>query len=465
MRGLLSQLLDAPAVWLEISVLLTAAPGLIWLLLKERPWPLSLRIIPLLSAFGAAAGLMIEGYRWQMVALAVLAAWLLVLDAFSIRSTIPCRRTLACVGLITLFITIVLYLGLPEISLPDATGSFAIGTLAVHLVDWSRRESLEQGNHGPRELMIQIWYPADPFLNRSPNGFSASLVERGGGKAIIGAPISFARSSYPVLIFSPSWHGERGQNFFQVRELVSHGFVVVGIDHPYGSALTTFPDGRVARAQLVPFQDLSSEKALQRSNNYIEKQLRVRVEDVEFVVAQLEEGRLEEDSNLLSRRLDLNRLGIFGYSFGGAVAAQACWRDKRFKAGIDLDGSIFGEVAEAGVRQPFLFLFEKSKPPARDELASRNPEWRRQAQLDARDIRLVRQSLAKHGGFLIGISGTGHSNFTDPPASPTIRYYLLDTGGINVDRGLRIINAYTLAFFEKYLNHSEERAFESPLQG
>jgi dienelactone hydrolase len=458
MHGALSRLMDVSVLWFEIPLLLSPVPNLVWLLLSKRPWPFWLRVVPWLSALAAVGELLIEGFRWHMAPLAVLLAWLLALDTFFFKSTTRSPRALASVGLIALLASAVLYFGLPAKSLPEATGPFAVGTTVLHLTDIGRRETLDAGNHGPRELMIQIWYPVNPAANRSPTAPAIDAVrswlDHGKARERFDAPISNAQSSYPVLIFCPSWHGQRGQNFFQVRELVSHGFIVVGIDHPYGSAVTTFPGGRVARAQLLPFEDLSSEQALQASIAYIEKQLQVRVKDVEFVVAELEKDDLGNGSNLLSGHFDLSRLGIFGYSFGGCVTAQACWLDKRFKAGLDLDGSIFGEVANDGVRQPFLFLFETSEPPGPGELRSANLQTRLQAELNARDIRIARQSVAKYGSFLTGVDGTRHVNFTDPPTTPTIGYYLSDTGSIDIRRGLQIINARTLAFFEKYLNHA-----------
>ena len=35
------------------------------------------------------------------------------------------------------------------------------------------------------------------------------------------------------------------QNTYQVEDLASHGFIVVGIDHTYNSRPVAFPDGRV----------------------------------------------------------------------------------------------------------------------------------------------------------------------------------------------------------------------------
>ena len=85
--------------------------------------------------------------------------------------------------------------------------------------------------------------------------------------------------------------------------------VVVGID-PYGSRLTVFPDGRIARAQLVDFRDRSSEEAQRHSERYIMKQLSVRVLDVESLVAQVEQMNGIGSGDFFSSRLKLNRLGI-----------------------------------------------------------------------------------------------------------------------------------------------------------
>jgi hypothetical protein len=354
----------------------------------------------------------------------------------------------------------------PPIATPKPTGQFDIGTIVFHLVDRDRRETLDTTARGPREVMIQIWYPVD-----RDNESGVSLT---GPMALVrscafraddhpaGAPLSKAQLIYPLLIFSPSWHGQRGQNSFQVDELVSHGFVVVGIDHPYSSAITVFPDGRIARAQLSNFVNLSSDEALRASFRYNERVLRTRVQDVEFVVEELKQLDRSSGSSILAGRLDFDRLGIFGYSFGGAVAAQTCWLDRRFRAGLDLDGTLFGDVAEAGVEQPFAFLVEKTEPPLLNKSTVLDPEKRRYAWLGQRDFEEQRNSMKRHGGYWLGISGTQHVNFTDPPRSPTLGYYLDEAGSIDAVRAMSIINAYTLAFFEKHLNRRSENLLVGP---
>jgi hypothetical protein len=49
-----------------------------------------------------------------------------------------------------------------------------------------------------------------------------------------------------VLIFSHGRGGYRQHNTMQVEELVSHGYIVAAIDHPYAATGVVFPDGRIA---------------------------------------------------------------------------------------------------------------------------------------------------------------------------------------------------------------------------
>ncbi|MCP3144937.1 alpha/beta hydrolase [Pyxidicoccus xibeiensis] len=54
-------------------------------------------------------------------------------------------------------------------------------------------------------------------------------------------------------------------------------------------------------------------------------------------------------------RLDLDRVGAFGHSFGGSAAAEACRTDARVKAGLNMDGTFHGRL-ETEVHVPFLEL-------------------------------------------------------------------------------------------------------------
>ena len=47
---------------------------------------------------------------------------------------------------------------------------------------------------------------------------------------------------------------------------------------------------------------------------------------------------------------------MFGHSLGGATAAAAMLEDQRIKAGVNLDGTLFGPVVNAGLDRPFMLV-------------------------------------------------------------------------------------------------------------
>lgn len=68
---------------------------------------------------------------------------------------------------------------------------------------------------------------------------------RGAGtNALEDAPVASAKSRYPGLVPLESLGGFRQVSTFQVEELVSHDYIVVGLDQPFASVSVTFPDGR-----------------------------------------------------------------------------------------------------------------------------------------------------------------------------------------------------------------------------
>ena len=437
-----------------------------------------LRVFLLRSAFvllldAAILQLVWGDGRWQIIPAYVLTAGLLVLVAgiwiFDRQWRIP--RLAFPIGWAMVLGTLALKFAFPIAKFPAPTGPFAVGTVVRHLVDVSRPETLAAGVNGRRELMIQIWYPANPAARGTDARYVMSPAEVGSFNdsqflrlnthALLDAPISTAHARYPVLVYSPSWHGQRYQNTVLAEALASHGFVVVGIDHPYGSAVTVFPDGRVARAKPAEFWDLSSDAALKRSIQYIELQLAVRVKDVEFVADELARYNLPGSNDQFSGRLDMNRLGVFGYSFGGAVAVQTCWSDHRFRAAVDLDGALFADSARDGIQQPLLIMTDNDPPPSQSELtSSRLPHRRYEMLVDEQD-QLLRRDTVNHGGYLLKIDGVDHSSFYDD-LTPSLIGRVKGYGTIGQVQIMRIVGTYTLAFFEHTLNGTIQPLLDGP---
>jgi dienelactone hydrolase len=75
--------------------------------------------------------------------------------------------------------------------------------------------------------------------------------------------------------------------------------------------------------------------------------------DLASVADQLEQ--LPADAaGLLAGRLDLDRLGGLGHSFGGNAALQWCRNDRRCRAAANLDGALWTEVGRVGLDRPVL---------------------------------------------------------------------------------------------------------------
>jgi predicted dienelactone hydrolase len=175
-------------------------------------------------------------------------------------------------GALALVISAALPIVSPVFRFPRPSGPYAIGTLTYHWVDAARPEVFTADPNDHRELMVQVWYPAqaDPSAPRAPYvqdagalapGLARENAERLGftvpvpsftfthlkyitTNAIPSAPLARDESSYPVLIFMEGLNGLRQMNTFQVEELVSHGYIVAAIDQPYAAAEVVFPNGR-----------------------------------------------------------------------------------------------------------------------------------------------------------------------------------------------------------------------------
>ena len=158
----------------------------------------------------------------------------------------------------------------PPRTLPSPGGPLAVGRVSVQLIDPTRIEPLSP-NHGYRELMVDVWYPADPSAGKTADYLDAPAFERALGAAgfqqhfgeasdvikagavqthaVSGAPFSRAVSRSPLLIFSPGGGMVREVYSAQIEDLVSHGYVVAAITHTYDGIVAVFPDGHVVTSR------------------------------------------------------------------------------------------------------------------------------------------------------------------------------------------------------------------------
>ncbi|MGH9683826.1 MAG: alpha/beta hydrolase family protein [Candidatus Acidiferrales bacterium] len=454
---------------LEIALSLALVPPILLFLSPTRPESARTGWFSLLALVIAVLQLAIERYRWQMFPIYFVVVALVAYEC--IRWFRPVHPSyIAGLGCLCLLLgAVFMSTALPIFTLPALTGSYKVGTQVRHLVDETRRDPFSSNPNDPRELMIQIWYPADravrgtvaPYREKRSTTFRNSRWALVKTHSLLNVPVSNEQVHYPVLVFAPSWIGQRWENTFEAEDLASHGYIVIGMDHPYSSRATVFPDGRIIYQKPTAGEDYSSQAALDAFVKAAEVQVNVRTADARFVLDTLERLNQDDPGKLLTGKLDLNRAGIFGFSIGGAVAVQVCSLDPRFKAGINMDGMIVGESAEHGARRPFLFMMGADALPAAMDASSRNATERREIEFDNSQFALMKRSLAAYGGYWMVVPDTAHNDFSDSPFSSPLRM-VSHSGSIDPEQMARIVNRYSLAMFNKYLNGQPEPLLDGP---
>lgn len=339
-----------------------------------------------------------------------------------------------------------------ERTLPAPTGPYAVGRRSFAWVDETRPDPLAPDPAAKREMFVWAWYPAakapgaalapylpDAWLRQLHRGDEEQRLDRVHAHALEGAPVSDAEAAFPVLIFAPGMGMEPTHYTALAEEIASHGYVVIAVTHPYSTPAVVYPDGRVARAEesRVPFAWLTMVPIFGAD----------LVSVLDHVVAEHDRG------DAFFARLDPARVGVFGHSFGGAAAAEACRRDPRFRAGMDMDGSVFGEVLETGVRQPFLLMMRGLT--RFDRLDNPHPRFypdRDQAYLHER--RLFERSPT---AWYLTVRGLAHMNFADQAYWFDPQARVMEMTGARLDgyRTQATASAYVRAFFGRYLRGEE----------
>jgi predicted dienelactone hydrolase len=363
------------------------------------------------------------------------------------------------------------------ITLPAPTGSFAVGRATDYWVDDAHSDALAPVPGTRRELAVWIWYPA--AAGRSAAAMADYLpapwrtaLDRGGsalfrlltrdlslvhGHSARNPDVSPQRRSYPVVIMRGGATANVTNYSTLAEDLASHGYVVVGFDAPFRTFVVVLPDGRVITRQPRNNPELYSGQELLRVGN---KLLAAWTADVAFVLDRLQRLNESDPSGRFTGRLDLARVGVFGHSLGGATAAQFCRQDARCKAGIDIDGAPLGDVVQAGLRQPFMFLLSEHGD------FSSGPEVRR---IQA-DVQSIYERLPADRRLRVAIRGANHFAFSDDGAllkSHLVLGALRALGVLGIDgRRQLAVTAYCVhSFFDAYLQGTgaARPAITSPL--
>ncbi|KAB2859944.1 MAG: hypothetical protein F9K46_10875, partial [Anaerolineae bacterium] len=235
-----------------------------------------------------------------------------------------------------------------SIEFPIPSGPYAVGRATYEWVDASRAEVFTDAPDDVRDLLVTVYYPAEvpadavpaPYISEEVGaafGLPAFLIEQ--IHTQVYADVPAVNEAFPVLIFSPGMGGIPLLYSSLLTELTSQGYVIMALWHPYSSLFVSYPDGRSVEGNAAGAPDFTQDPETE-----LERLGAVWVGDMRFVLDQL--PQLNTDDDLLAGRLDMERIGAFGHSFGGATSVQTAYEDERLDAAINMDGTMFGDVIE-----------------------------------------------------------------------------------------------------------------------
>lgn len=409
----------------------------------------------------AIAQLVLEGYRWQMLPLYLVT---FLGGILTLRNLDPWKgaapRWMLLLGSVLvaplLAVGIALPILLPIPQTPAPTGPHAVGTTTLVLVDESRMDPYAPNPDQPRELLVQIWYPAETVqgLDRAPWMEGAEIVAPA-ISAWLGLPgfaldhLAYARSdsytdapllpgSHPLILFSHGFGGFRAQNTFQMQELASHGYIAAAVEHTYASVVTLLPDGRVAAHNPLTLPDGLSDAEYEAAAELLVGQW---TDDLAFVLDELL-AQSAAAEGMLAGAIQPDAVGAMGHSTGGGAAVQFCAVDERCRAVLGMDPwllPVLDDLLAAGLEQPGLHLFSE--------------EWTSGPNV-ARTETLIAGSPEVTQAY--SIDGTLHYDFSDLPAVSPLAPYIHLKGPIDGLRVHTLIRRVTLAFFDQTLLDSAE---------
>jgi pimeloyl-ACP methyl ester carboxylesterase len=361
-----------------------------------------------------------------------------------------------------------------EITLPAPTGHFAVGRTTYTWVNNTQMDELAPSSGAKREVLVWIWYPSAAATSAAPVEYlpapwRLALAQHSGvlmsqfftrdlslvrAHSTSDPEVSSEQRPYPVVIMRAGG-GALTTDFTTLAEdLASHGYIVVGFDAPYRTFVVVLPDNRIViRPATNDPENLQADQA----NRLINRLLSMWTSDTKFVVSQLEQLNAADPSGKFTGRLDMQRLGMFGHSFGGATALQFCHDDPQCKAGIDMDGAPYGSVVQDGLKQPFMFILGDHSHDLPDSASG---------QIHA-NFQSIYDRLP-NGRLFITIRGANHFSFSDQmllKSHYVIRLLcMFGFGGLDGRRGLTITADYVRTFFDVYLKEAPVALLNNPSQ-
>lgn len=328
-------------------------------------------------------------------------------------------------------------------------------------------------NH-ERWVDLQVYYPASHTtaeqLTATPEELAKVLADAYGMPAFlmkderplpvyIDAPVSEGR--YPVLIFNHGHSSYARQNQENHIELASQGYVVIALNHPGFSLLSRNGDTLVYKNEDVGVYSKAEIEALlaQQAKDWQRLRATHTLSEWQTVMNEVEQSSFadvmaEFDQWVLNNQLvlnalladaafeasfatslDLDKLGYFGHSFGGAVATHMNMQQPQVKASFNLDGPVFVQSVDQMAPGNYCFAYGDI---GQSKDTDSNFAW-------------INQPVAKAvGGCEMLFKDAGHMNFTDLNQLPILKRFGV-LGPVDNTLMRQNLNIVLPAFFNQHL--------------
>jgi dienelactone hydrolase len=166
----------------------------------------------------------------------------------------------------------------------------------------------------------------------------------------INATLAEGQDGFPIILLSPGFGGVNFLNTFYALEFASHGFIVIGINHPGWSSGTLLLDGSQVAFKPVDFNDVD------RADTLFAEIIAQKANNLSAVLDELFNLNTTTDS-WFYQKIDPTKIFAAGHSSGGSASFLACGTDSRIAKSANLDGFLcVDRIDIAGIGKEFLLM-------------------------------------------------------------------------------------------------------------
>jgi Platelet-activating factor acetylhydrolase, isoform II len=346
---------------------------------------------------------------------------------------------------------------IPTNPFPSPSGQWRVGTTEM---TWDSSSHIG--------IIAKIWYPTDattginsPYVDRVDritgwlNSILKLIYRRITTPAFINAPFlctatppeNRSPAGFPLILLSPALGAINLIYTVYALEFASHGFIVIGINHPGSSGNTFLADGSSVKFNNIAkevsedidrFESLAFEIAVQQSQN----------------LSMVLDAAIELNSttnSFLCQSINISKIFAVGHSIGGTASFIACGQDSRIAKGINFDGYSFIPEIDTDYTGKKLLLFNSDFDKYRPK--NKTLQIRHDAIVEGERIR-IKQLAMKANLQEIMMPLSKHSNFTDFPLTirPAVARAIGFVGKIDGLEMLRQTSIISIDFLNRQNN-------------